>query len=77
MVRIHFSPAPKTSDSIPKGENLYFHEMRFDGDRIQTHLKNKKADFFTRNGVNWSGMFPHLFRALEKIDDGSFMESCG
>lgn len=45
----------------------WVHELKLDGYRIQTHLKDGVGKFFTRNELNWTHFFPHLLNAVEKI----------
>lgn len=58
---------PRLVTSVPPGES-WVHEMKFDGYRIQLHLKNSLARFFTRSGLDWSNSFPHLLESAGKID---------
>lgn len=41
--------------------------MKFDGYRMQGHLKDNIARLYTRNGLNWSNSFPHILEHLGKI----------
>jgi bifunctional non-homologous end joining protein LigD len=58
---------PRLVTSVPPDAE-WIHEMKFDGYRMQGHLKNGIANFFTRNALNWSNNYPHLLNALEQID---------
>lgn len=58
---------PRLVTSVPPDAE-WIHEMKFDGYRMQGHLKNGIGTFFTRNALNWSNNYPHLLNALEKID---------
>lgn len=49
-------------------ESEWIHEMKFDGYRMQGHLKNGIATFYTRNGLNWSNNYPHLLNALGNLN---------
>jgi bifunctional non-homologous end joining protein LigD len=53
--------------SHPPAEGEWWHELKYDGYRIQTHLKNQLATFYTRNGLDWSNSFPHLLEAMGKL----------
>jgi bifunctional non-homologous end joining protein LigD len=59
---------PKLITTPPHDEAQWIHEIKYDGYRIQTHLENGLATFFTRNGHNWSNKFPHLLNAIEKLN---------
>lgn len=41
--------------------------MKFDGYRMQAHINDGMAYFFTRNALDWSNSFPHLLNAIEKL----------
>lgn len=58
---------PRLVSSVPP-ESEWIHEMKFDGYRMQGHLKNGIGTFFTRNALNWSNNYPHLLNALEQLD---------
>jgi bifunctional non-homologous end joining protein LigD len=57
---------PRLVTASPK-DATWLHEMKYDGYRIQTHLKNGLATFYTRNGLDWSNSFPHLLEGVGKI----------
>ncbi len=42
--------------------------MKFDGYRMQAHLKNGIGTFFTRNALDWSNAFPFTLNAVEKLN---------
>ncbi len=50
----------------PSGDN-WLHEIKFDGYRMQAHLKNGSATLLTRTGLDWSEKFPSIVKALESI----------
>lgn len=58
---------PRLVTSVPT-EAEWIHEMKFDGYRMQGHLKNGIGTFFTRTGLNWSNNYPHLLNAMEQLD---------
>jgi bifunctional non-homologous end joining protein LigD len=41
----------------PTGDN-YLHEVKFDGYRLQAHLRGGLASLWTRSGLNWTKRFP-------------------
>lgn len=65
---------PRLVTDPPPEDGRWIHEMKFDGYRMQAHLKNGIASFYTRNALNWSNSFPHLVKELEKLklDDAIF-----
>ena len=57
----------------PQGEQ-WLHEIKYDGYRVQVHLKRGRKKVFTRNGLDWSKRFTEIAGALaipgEAIIDG-------
>ncbi|MDD4972779.1 MAG: DNA ligase D [Bacteriovorax sp.] len=51
----------------PPEEKGWVHEIKFDGYRLQVHLKNNKIKLFTRNGNIWNEQFPKIVKAFEKL----------
>jgi bifunctional non-homologous end joining protein LigD len=49
-------------DRPPSGER-WVHEIKFDGYRLQVHLKEGTAKFYTRRGYDWTPRFKHLASA--------------
>ncbi|MBA2404022.1 MAG: DNA ligase D [Bdellovibrionales bacterium] len=58
---------PRLVSEVPE-EAHWLHEMKFDGYRIQGHVKNSIAQLYTRSGLDWSNSFPHILEALGKLD---------
>ncbi len=58
------------ADTPPEGDD-WIHEIKYDGYRILSRIKNKKIVLFTRHGKDWTRKFPSIARALAKlsIDD--------
>ncbi|MGZ3789559.1 MAG: DNA ligase D [Bacteriovorax sp.] len=54
-------------DSPPKEES-YVHEIKFDGYRLQPHLKKSSIQLFTRSGLDWSDRFPGLVHSLRDLE---------
>ena len=52
--------------SAPSGDR-YVHEIKFDGYRVQAHLRGGLATIYTRNGLNWTKRFPTIAAALSHI----------
>src|SRR6185369_3424102 len=57
----------------PKGD-LWLHEIKYDGYRIQVHLNRGRKKVYTRNGLDWTKRFTEIAGALaipgEAIIDG-------
>ena len=43
-------------DKVPSGER-WFHESKFDGYRVQVHLRDAAVKVFTRRGNDWTNRF--------------------
>ncbi len=54
-------------DTPPSSES-YVHEIKFDGYRLQIHIKGGQVKLFTRNGLDWTRKFPHLKEQFEKLN---------
>jgi bifunctional non-homologous end joining protein LigD len=64
-------PALATSiDKVPSGPR-WIHEIKFDGYRVQVHIKNGKVRVFTRRGNDWSTRFRKIAADASEIDAGS------
>ena len=50
----------------PQGEQ-YLHEIKFDGYRLQPHLRGGLPALFTRSGLNWTKRFPPIAGALSHV----------
>lgn len=61
---------PQLVEDAPVGEE-WIHEMKFDGYRLQVHIKKGGLHLYTRNGHDWKKKFPTIakeFLALEVTD---------
>lgn len=58
---------PRLVTDVPEENGEWIHEMKFDGYRMQGHLKNGIGNFYSRNALEWSNKFPHLLNAMEKL----------
>ena len=43
-------------DKVPSGE-CWIHEIKFDGYRVQVHLRDAVVKVFTRRGNDWTNRF--------------------
>ena len=57
---------PRLVTNVPE-DSRWIYEMKFDGYRMQAHLKHSISQLFTRTGLDWSNSFPHILNGLEKI----------
>jgi bifunctional non-homologous end joining protein LigD len=54
-------------DKIPS-RGAWLHEIKFDGYRLQLHIKNGKATALTRRGYDWTDRFKSLTAAMSDLD---------
>ena len=55
--------------SVPTGED-WLHEIKFDGYRIVSVMKDGRIHLFTRNGKDWTKKFPSIAGALAEMPVG-------
>jgi bifunctional non-homologous end joining protein LigD len=64
-------PALATSiDMVPSGER-WVHEIKFDGYRVQVHLRDAAVKVFTRRGNDWTNRFKKIATDAWHINAGS------
>jgi bifunctional non-homologous end joining protein LigD len=64
-------PALATSiDKVPSGER-WLHEIKFDGYRVQVHLRDAAVKVFTRRGNDWTNRFRKIAADARHINAGS------
>jgi bifunctional non-homologous end joining protein LigD len=59
---------PRLVAKPPDGAR-WVHEIKFDGYRVQMHVRAGVATIFTRNGHDWTGKFPELAEDLAELPD--------
>jgi len=65
------APALATSiTKVPSGER-WIHEIKFDGYRVQVHIKDAAVTVFTRRGNDWTKRFKKIADDAWHIDAGS------
>jgi bifunctional non-homologous end joining protein LigD len=57
-------------DKVPSGE-CWIHEIKFDGYRVQVHLRDAVVKVFTRRGNDWTNRFRKIAGDAWHIDAGS------
>jgi bifunctional non-homologous end joining protein LigD len=60
-------PALATLRTKPPTGAGYLHEIKFDGYRVQAHLRGGLAQLYTRSGLNWTKRFPTIAVAVGSI----------
>jgi bifunctional non-homologous end joining protein LigD len=64
-------PAHATAvDTVPRGAR-WIHEIKFDGYRVQVHLKDADIKVFTRRGHDWTNRFRKIASDAWQINAGS------
>ena len=53
-------------ETAPRGEG-WLHEIKWDGYRLIAFLEAGRATLRTRNGLDWTGKFPGIARAIESL----------
>jgi bifunctional non-homologous end joining protein LigD len=61
---------PSLATLVPKipTHGAWLHEIKFDGYRLQLHIKNGQATAFTRRGFDWSDRFKSLTAPMAELD---------
>ena len=59
---------PKLVDRTPAG-GAWLHEVKFDGYRMQVHVRNGRAAFFSRSGADWTHRFDALSAMAGELPD--------
>ncbi len=59
---------PRLVDRPPVGA-AWLHEIKFDGYRMQVHVRNGRATFYSRNGNDWTERFEHLAAMAGELED--------
>jgi bifunctional non-homologous end joining protein LigD len=57
-------------NKVPSGER-WVHEIKFDGYRVQVHLKDAAVKVFTRRGNDWTNRFRKVAADAWHINAGS------
>jgi bifunctional non-homologous end joining protein LigD len=54
------------TESAPEGD-VWLHELKYDGYRLLAHIERGDVRLVTRNGLDWTGKFTALARALAQL----------
>ena len=74
-------PQLATLGTKPPAGEQYIHEIKFDGYRVQAHLRGGFVQLYTRSGLNWTKRFPTIavgigsIPATELIMDGEVISA--
>ena len=61
------SPQLATLTGEPPNGMGWFHELKFDGYRMISHLSGKEVKFWSRNAKDWSHKFPTVANAIKTL----------
>jgi bifunctional non-homologous end joining protein LigD len=61
------SPELASLVARPPSGDRWLHEIKFDGYRMVAHLRHGGARLVSRNGNDWTGRFPELAAALDRL----------
>jgi bifunctional non-homologous end joining protein LigD len=61
---------PSTAAQPPSGSG-WLHEIKHDGYRLMAKRVGERVRLFTRNGNDWSELFPAVVRAVEQLNISS------
>src|SRR6266513_188157 len=59
-----------TVDTVPTGQR-WVHEIKFDGYRVQVHLRDAVVKVFTRRGNDWTNRFRKIASDVWHVNAGS------
>ena len=57
---------PSARDRAPTG-NQWVHEIKFDGHRVQAHLKGGAPTLYTRSGQDWTVKFARVAASVQRL----------
>ena len=63
---------PTLVEQVPQGSE-WIYELKLDGYRIISFVRDGKATLYTRRGLDWTHRFPAVATALEKLDSGNLI----
>jgi bifunctional non-homologous end joining protein LigD len=61
---------PSTASKPPSGRG-WLHEIKHDGYRLMAKRSDKRVRLYTRNGNDWSELFPAVVTAVERLNISS------
>jgi bifunctional non-homologous end joining protein LigD len=64
---LYYRPQLATLVKAPPSGDEWVHEIKFDGYRIGCHIRRGLATLVSRNGKDWTAMFPEIAGAAAKL----------
>ena len=59
-------------EKVPAGA-LYVHELKLDGYRMQTHLRDGRVTLYTRSGLDWTVRYPTIAADIARLPAGKLI----
>ena len=59
-------PLPSAVEKSPSGAD-WIHEIKYDGYRVQVRLESRRVALLTRTGLEWTGRFPAIAKAVTSL----------
>lgn len=63
----YIKPMLASPSDAPFDDTDWIFEIKWDGYRAVTEIKDNSVDFYSRNGIDFSERFPIIYNALQKI----------
>src|SRR4030095_15539492 len=67
MAHAEYCPQLATLGSAPPGGDRWLHEIKYDGYRIGCVIDKKGARLISRNGKDWTHVFPSIAEAAQRL----------
>src|SRR5690606_3427677 len=65
------SPALATLVDTPPPGEMWIHEIKYDGYRLEARIAESAVQLLTRSGLDWTARFPAIAKALKGLKLGS------
>lgn len=71
LLPLFVEPSLASSVGAPPSGDQWWHEVKFDGYRIQARIDADEIRLLTRNGLDWTARFASIADAIRKLNLGS------
>ena len=65
---------PIVAKQPPRGDG-WVHELKFDGYRLQVHVRDGRVRLYTMNGADWSARYPLIVKAAARIKGSAIIDA--